>query len=138
MKIQEEWSVNEGDNNGKPIFVRVNNWCSTIISKRVFVYRLGIAIKFKEKQMNGLLHRDEVGIFNLIEDDIFEIFQNKNFGVVSLIVTTNNMREFVLYLTSNNKVEEKILVLKKKYKEYEFQFYLEEDANWKLYNEFLL
>ena len=136
IKIIDQWSVLQGENNGNPTIIRLNTGVKKIVGHPSYSYRIGIAIPLKNPQENGLPSPEENLDFYKIEDEIFNLFQNNNEAFVCVIITTNGMKEFVIYSTTDQDIETKIDSLKSKFSEYDFQNYVQKDKNWDTYKEF--
>lgn len=136
IKITEQWSVLQGENNDNPMFIRLNTGVKKIVGHPSYPYRIGIAIPLKNPQEDGFPRSEENLDFNQIEDEIFNLFQNNNEAFVCAIITTSGMKEFMIYSTTDQNIEIKIYLLKSKFSEYDFQYYVQKDINWDMYKEF--
>jgi len=137
FQIKEEWTLLHGEHNNKPMIVRFNTGCKVIMGSKNYSYRMGIAISFIKAQKDGLPNKEEKENLDLIENDIFEIFQEDNFSIVSVIITTNNMMEFMIYISDESSAEGRINMIGSKYPEYKFQCYINKDRDWDGYKGFL-
>lgn len=129
----ETWSVYQGDLNGKPLLVRVNTGVGQDVYGARYKFRTGIAIPFKHPQKGAFPTPEENGHIDKIEDVIFELFRKDHRGLVCAVITTNEMKEFMVYCETSN-VDDVVHELKNKFHEYDFQSYLVKDENWDGYN----
>jgi hypothetical protein len=97
---------------------------------------LGIAIPLNESDKDGLPTQKEQENLNTIEDSLFSSVEVENHTIVALIITTNGMREFVLYSESVDKAKKIASNLKSMVNTHEIQSYTEEDSSWSTYNQF--
>jgi len=79
-------------------------------------------------------NKDETQILNRIEDLIFDYFDAKHTGVPCLVLTTQGMREFISYLTTDD-VDELIESLSLHFPKYDIQHYVEQDEKWEVYKQ---
>ena len=130
MKNQEneKWSVAEGEYDGMPLVIRLKTTLDKEITEGKYNYRVGIAIPLLHPTKNGLPTKEENDILLLMEDDI-EALLLQNRGVLSSVVTTGNMKEFMMYVESDN-IENLIGALKEKNPGYQIQYYVKEDGEW--------
>lgn len=130
------WQVSRGEHQDKPLLVRINTWAKELVGHPELPFRIGIAVPFLHPQADGLPTGEENFDFNEIEDAIFDIFQKNNMAIVCVTITTNGMREFLIY-SSVDQIEDQINQLKSKFSKYNFQHYISEDKKWDGYNEWL-
>ncbi|MBI5203319.1 MAG: DUF695 domain-containing protein [Nitrospirae bacterium] len=131
------WNVLQGDMNGKPIFIRVDTQWKESSRKTQYPYRIGIAIPLNNPNNDGLPSNDEMNILNSIEDLIDKELIQEGKTILTLIITTNSMREFVLYTNIPKVIQSKYNVLKNKVKTHEVQMIIENDPKWEVYKSFL-
>lgn len=135
-EIPDSWTVKDGTYEDKPIIVKKNSGLDMIQGREFYKVRTGIAFKLKSAENSGMPDQDENFAFYDLEDVIFEIFQRDNNAIVSLIITTNGIREFVIYSRSNEWSEECYQLLKRKGFDYNFTTYNEQDPEWSVFEEY--
>ena len=128
----ETWSVYQGEINGKPLLMRINTGAGQNGYGTTYKFRAGIAIPFKHPQAAEFPTSEENGHFNQIEDSIFELFRKNRRGLVCAVITTNEMKEFMVYCETSN-VDDVVYELKNKFHEHDFQSYIIKDENWEGY-----
>jgi hypothetical protein len=126
----------EGDNEGKPMVVRRNDSAGEYAGHRELPFRLGVAIPFVPPDENGFPAPDETWELDEIEDALVDERQEKQTGVLTLVITTSGMREFVSYVRSAKDADAAVQTAAAAGEEHEVQYYVEEDPEWKLYAEF--
>ena len=132
MKSEENWSIFSGTDNGKKIIIRYNKGLGEKYEygDPKHPFRAGIAIPFQNPDSTGLPSPDENQVFSNIEDSIFEKVQDQKRGVIAAIITTNGMREFMMYIKTANELNAPLAELQKKYPSYKFTNYVTEDLGW--------
>jgi hypothetical protein len=136
IEIPDSWNVYQGEYSGKPLLVRANIGLIDFSAKNKYPVRLGIAIPLNESDKDGLPTQKEQENLNTIEDSLFSSVEVENHTIVALIITTNGMREFVLYSESVDKAKKIASNLKSMVNTHEIQSYTEEDSSWSTYNQF--
>ncbi|HYH75616.1 MAG TPA: DUF695 domain-containing protein [Candidatus Saccharimonadales bacterium] len=131
---QEAWTVSEGKYDGHRITVRKNVGARSLCGDAAYPFRLGIAIPFLDPQKDGMPLKGENEIYNRIEDLICDYFEPHNSGVLCLVLTTQGMKEFILY-TNTDKLVDLIGSLKIHFSEYDIQHYVEQDTEWEVYGQ---
>jgi hypothetical protein len=133
---ESKWSIIQGQQNGKPIFVRRNDSAKQILSNQEFIYRIGFTIPLLKPNDVGLPSNEEMDSLNQIEDELTGQFEKEKNSIHVLAITTDGMREFVYY-TKDTKIVEKIINdVRSKFPSHEIQYYIEEDRKWSVYKQF--
>jgi len=136
MESTKNWKILQGEMSGKPIFVRIDAGWDTV-SQAKYSYRMGIAIPLKKPKSSGLPTNEEMNALNSIEDLIDQELTRKDITVLTIIITTNSMREFVLYTNDPNGAQNKFSAIKNKVKTHELQMITEKDPGWEVYKSYL-
>lgn len=136
-KIKDEWSVGEGEHEGHRLIARVNVGVRQIVGDGQYPFRAGIAIPFRSPQHDGMPGEEENQLFNRIEDTIYDYFSSKRSGMLCLIITTQGMKEFIAYSTSDD-IAELIESLSQAFPAYNFQHYIERDEDWSVYQDWAM
>ncbi|MCT4598149.1 MAG: DUF695 domain-containing protein [Vallitalea sp.] len=130
------WSVSTAKLEGKPMVVRKNNWCNSIMNKAEYNYCNGIAFKYIDFDENGFPTGNESEYINKLEDDLFKICEINNVSKVAVIITFNGVREYVIYSKTEDLVQSIVPELKSRYSRYEITSYTEKDVNWFAFSEY--
>lgn len=131
-----EWSVEQSELNGKPIFLRSNVGFKLFKDKNNFPYRIGFAFPLLNPKINGLPTDSEMNQLNEIEDLLDKRLVKKKSALLTLVITTVGMREFVFYSNQPDTIKKQIDSIKRSIMKHELQFYIEKDKNWSVYKEF--
>ena len=133
---KSKWSILQGQDNEKPIFVRRNDSAKQLSSNSEFDYRVGVAIPLLAPNKFGLPSNDEMESLNKIESELsIQLEKGKN-SLLVLSITTNGMREFVFYTRDSRMIEKIINDVRNKFSSHEIQFYIEKDKDWSVYKQF--
>lgn len=130
--IKDEWLVGEGEHEGHRLIARVNRGAQQIVGDGQYFFRVGIAVPFTSPQHDGMPNEKELQSLARIEDMIYDYFNAKHIGVLCIILTTQGMREFITYSASDN-VAQLIEHLSQTFPAYDFQYYVEQDKDWSVY-----
>jgi hypothetical protein len=135
--IKDQWSVLQGSNEDNPMIIRLNTGVKSIVGQAPYVYRIGIAVPLLQPQENKMPSPKENLDFNNIEDEIYNLFEKNNEAYVCAIITTNGMKEYLIYSSTDLNINKNIEILKSKFSKYEFQNYVQKDSNWDVYKSLL-
>jgi hypothetical protein len=130
------WSILNGEQNGKPMFIRRNDSAKQLATHPEYSYRVGIAIPLHEPNEIGLPTSDEFESLSIIEDKLLGTLESNQDSLQVLSITTNGMREFVYYTRNPEAAQLAISKINSEIPNYEFQYYIDEDKKWKLYKQY--
>jgi hypothetical protein len=131
-----DWAMLEGENDGQPMLVRRNESVEQFAGHHELPFRLGLAVPFLEPDENGFPSPDETGDLDDIEDGLVAYLQDEQVGVLTMVITTAGMREFVSYIRSAEVGEAAVQAAAAAGNDHEIQYYVEEDPEWELYSQF--
>jgi hypothetical protein len=129
---KDEWLIAEGFFEDERLFLRTNPGLATKTNKQRYPFKIGIAIPFRSPRDDGLLDNDESLRFNRIEDTILDRFKANDVGMLCMVITTQGMREFVIYSKTSD-ISDLIENTALLFPEYEFQHIIEEDKEWNVF-----
>jgi hypothetical protein len=131
------WQVTQGQYDGKPLVVRLNVAVDRFRAHPDLGYQVGVAIPFTAPDERGLPQGEELEELNRIEDHIFATLQIACRSVVAAVITTNGMREFVLYAHDPAEIEAKHGLLKTLVEsQHEVQLMIQPDPTWRVFAQF--
>jgi len=128
-KTNDDWIIAEGLHEGQRLVVRMNIGARPLIDSERYPYKVGIAIPFKSPLSDGMPNEVEIQRYARIEDTIVNRFEVDHAGVPCIVITTQGMREFVVYSKTDN-VSDIIEDASLHFPEYDFQHIVEYDKNW--------
>jgi hypothetical protein len=134
LPAEDQWSLGQGQHDGKPMFVRINSSAKEYIGHPDLPFRLGIAVPLHEPRPDGLPDQTETQQLIEIEDRLFEAIGIE--GRVVLIITTSGMREFVSYVRTGEGAQKIAQSLQTAVTTHDLQHYIEQDRKWSLYQQF--
>ena len=133
-EIKDEWRVGEGKYEGHRLILRQNVGARPAMGDARYSFRVGIAIPFQSPQKDGMPGEDELRLMERIEDLIYDYFDAKHMGVLCLVITTQGMREFITYSTTDD-VADLIGSLLMHFPAYDIQHDVEQDKEWDAYKQ---
>lgn len=136
IDIGNEWSIYQGKlSNGYPIIVRKNTWFET---KENLLWKksAGIAFYVLENTENGLPTSSENEKLYILEDKLFKIFEEDKNSAVTLIITAEGVREFILYTKNEELFKNDFESLQILFPDYQLTYFINDDPGWTIYNEY--
>jgi hypothetical protein len=131
-----EWAMLEGESDGRPMIVRRNGTPAEYAGHSELPFRLGVAMPFIRPDENGFPDADETAAANDIEDALVDYLEESQAGVLTLVITTSGMREYVCYVRSTEEAEAAVQAAATGGNEHDVQYYVEEDPEWEIYAQF--
>lgn len=136
-QIPDEWELKKGDLNGALLIIRKNIGYQKIKNElEDYKFRTGIAFQFKNPSQSGMPSTDEMNQLNELENRITQIYEKSNKALITICLTTNGFREYVIYSKSKDWTEKCFKKLQKQNYGYVLTTYTEVDPEWIKYNEF--
>jgi len=135
MFCDGKWSVHQGQYDGKPIVVRINEALLPYVGKTDYTMRIGFAIPLKQPNEDGLPNQDENKIIEEIEDKITQIITKNKTAIEAMAITMGTFKEFVFYSKPDFNIKNAHETLKKEIISHDVQCYASMDDNWATYTE---
>ena len=133
-KVKDAWNIAEGMYGGHRIIVRQNVGARPIAGNGHYPFRAGIAIPFRSPQKDGTPSKYDITILERIEDLIYDYFDTGHTGVLCLVLTTQGMREFIVYSTTDD-IADLTGSLSQHFRQYDIQHYAEPDKDWDVFKQ---
>lgn len=92
---QDSWTLSEGTYDGKRLIVRRRVDLGSLPESANHAIKVGMAVPFRNPQPDGMPSTQELAELEAIEDRLIAEMADR--AVLVLVLTTNNMREFVAY-----------------------------------------
>lgn len=127
------WTVATGDSDGKPLFVRLNTGAAAVAGHSALGHRVGVAVLLQAPDPSGLPSAQESATLAQIEDALEGALRVGHEAILVLVLTTDGMREFVLYSAAPQNLEAAISSVRAQFPSYAIQFYVEPDGEWDAY-----
>lgn len=137
LPTEGEWTILEGAHEGKPILVRLNTSLAPFKGHPELAHQVAIAVPFKDRRDDGFLMDEEYPAINAIEDHVLDLFEIPGKSVLAVVITTNGMREFVLYTSLPEGTQALHRALEARVDSgHEVQVLLQPDPEWQVYDSF--
>lgn len=81
--IESSWVLYQGQNDGKPMFVRRNDSAKQLKAKSNFNFIIGIAIPLVNPSADGFPQGDEAVLFGQIEDELISQLEKDHTAIVT-------------------------------------------------------
>jgi hypothetical protein len=125
IDIADEWSMFQGEYEGKSLIARVRTSAKDLIGHPSYTHQVGIAVPLNNPDQNGFPSGEESKQLN------------NNESLLVGIISTGGMREFVLYTTNPDEVQRKFGELKKETFTHALQLMIQPDKGWNVYRSFV-
>jgi hypothetical protein len=135
-RVKDAWIVAKGQYDGHDIIVRWNDGLKKVVGSGDYLYRLGLAVPFKKPRADGFPGQKEFDLLGKIEDRIVEYYVANNQGVLSVAITTNGMKEFLIY-SKQFDMSQLVEMLYLSFPSHEIQHYAQLDIEWDGYKEWV-
>jgi hypothetical protein len=136
LPAEDEWSVGQGEHDGKPMIVRKNTSAGSYARHPELPFRLGVAIPLRDPDPRGFPTNAEAETLNEIEDRLCSALGAN--GRLVVVISTNGMREFISYARSAEIAERAVAQVRAGTKTHEVQHYVEPDPKWQVYDQFAM
>lgn len=136
LSIPDSWSISTGTYDGKQLFTRFNTALLSFEGRPLYPKQLGIAVPLNRQTTDGLPDPDESTELYELEEVIRSRLTASNESLLTGVITTSNMREFVLYTCDPPAALWKVQQLKKETTHHEIQFVFKDDPEWEIFKAF--
>jgi hypothetical protein len=130
------WSVLEGQYDERPMFVRLNSGARAVAKSVELAHRIGIAVPLLSPSDDGLPTSSEGAVLASIEDALCESLRAGTEVVLTVVITTSGMREFVFYCAMPTHVSPAVASVRQQFPSYEIQLVEESDPDWIVFDQF--
>lgn len=132
------WTIVQGDYDGRPIVLRINDGAASLAGSVHYRYQVGVAIPFIAPREDGLPTNDEAERLNVIEDLLCPCMTDNRDGILTVVVTTSGMREFVFYSRNVDQVKDAFEHVRSLVESHELQLLIQDDPDWSVYRQLVL
>ena len=128
----DSWSIAEGKHEGNTMFLRYRKEAKEMAGHPDLPFQIGVAIPLLHPNEQKLPTNEEMEQLNSIEDDLVQTLKKDQSVFDVLVITTNNMREFVFYAKEwkPEYYENQVKEVEKRHREHLLQFIMQEDKKW--------
>lgn len=124
------WAVATGAIDSHPAIVSYNADAEKLCGHPDYKHQVGIAVPLNSPDKNGFPSKEEGVELGEIEDQIVSELQAGNESLLVGRLTTDGMREFVLYTSNPEGVKSKLEKLQHDVKSHELQLMIQGDPKW--------
>jgi uncharacterized protein DUF695 len=127
------WTVAMGEDDGRPMIVRINAGAASHAGDAGFRHRVGVTMPFEVSNPLGLPGPDQSAALDALEDELVPALTAQGTATLVLSITASGKREFVFYTSSPDVVVSQLGALSTKG---DLQHIIEEDPAWDFYKQF--
>lgn len=127
----DEWAVAEGEMDDAPVVVRFNKSIAAAAGHPEYSIQIGVALPLRNPDPGRLPSPEEAEELNAIEDALDRLVGDK--AVLVAVVTTSEMREFVLYTGSGDWIAQFDADLQAAVGDHAVQVMAQTDSQWNVY-----
>jgi hypothetical protein len=102
-------------------------------SDQVHIHQVGIAVPFRSPRPDGFPSQGDLVGVNAIEDRLDALFKAADGHLFAMVITTNGMREFVLYTKDAVAARAQFNLLRSSTTTHDIQLSIQADPEWKVY-----
>jgi hypothetical protein len=134
--IPKSWSVAEGTHEGKAVVTRFNLALRPVAGCGEFPDRIGIIAPLHNANDRGFPNRAEIKQLDAIEELIEQRMSSGNESLLAGVVTSNGLREFVIYTSNLESAKAKAEAVTREIATHELQVIVRNDPQWRVYRTF--
>lgn len=129
------WAVYEGKHGDKPLIARFDTAFKNARLRGARNVQIGVAVPFRNRTPNGLPDAEDALALRRIEEAIQRLAADR--AVLVGVITTSNMREFVLYSATHDWLPAFHQELRSVGRPYDVQMMGKMDPEWRTYGQFV-
>ena len=134
--IPKSWTVAEGKHEGKAVATRFNVALRPIAGRTEFPDRLGIIAPLRDVNDRGFPNRAEIKQLDAIEELIEKRMSGGNESLLAGVVTSNGIREFVIYTSNLDAAKTKADAVVREVTTHALHVIVRNDPEWRVYRTF--
>ena len=134
--IPKSWAVAEGKHEGKAVATRFNVALRPIAGRAEFPDRLGIIAPLRDVNDRGFPNRAEIRQLDAIEELIEKRMSGGNESLLAGVVTSNGIREFVIYTSNLDAAKSKADAVVREVTTHALHVIVRNDPEWRVYRTF--
>ena len=131
--VEESWSILRGENNGQPMFVRLNTGARGVAGSAAYGIRVGVALPLRNPRPDGLPDQVESEQLQSIEDALIAASNER--AILVAVITTSGMREFVFYTGTGEWIPDFHQRMMCSTSSHEVQCMAQHDPDWTVYHQ---
>jgi len=136
-EYEESWTVKQGTYDGAPILIRIQSGLKKAVGHPEYPFQMGVAVPLLKPSETGMPDRDEISLLDPIEDRLVEVLGSQG-AVLTAVVTTGKMREFVFYAREwkPEELDQMVKQVEAEVGSHRIQFIMRHDPDWAVYDSF--
>jgi Family of unknown function (DUF695) len=115
------------------MIIRTNIGYRNFKSVPGYEHQVGIAVPLINPEVTGLPGAAELAVLDGVEDTICSSLEEQAESLLVAVITTGGMREFFFYTRQPERVQERVVELRKRITSHEIQSIIQSDRDWKIY-----
>jgi hypothetical protein len=135
VDLPDEWVLAEGEYDDKPIVTRFNEAAKVLVGSPAYTIQIGVAVPFNAPNDAGMPNDEEMDQLEAFEEVLIEHAAPR--ALLVGVITTDGMREFVLYTGSHDWIESFHKDLQAALTTHDLQVMAQKDADWSTYRQFV-
>jgi hypothetical protein len=137
MPTEDSWSVDTGEDDGKPLIFRIRNKPPSFAQKKTFPHLLAVSWQYESPNEQGMPSQDVAEHMSQLEDLLEPAFEGARQAFLSVIVTGNGVREWQWYARTCEEVMELVNETLGQLEPFPVEFSFQDDPEWEGYTRFL-
>lgn len=129
------WVVAHRRAPGRPMYLRCNQSARALIDERRWTVCVSVGIPLRDADHDGLPRGVEAADLLTIEEVLLRHLEDTRRGILVLTISTSGMREFVFYAADSDWAQRALDRAREEISTHEVQSYVEQDPEWRRYQE---
>jgi hypothetical protein len=132
----DEWAVLRGNYEGRPMLVRVNVALRALAGHPDYGTQIGVDVPLNSPRDDGFPTPEEDQQLGAIQDRLQQELEATKRAVLTAVITTSGMREFVFYAATREWIEEWAPRFDHAVDSHTVQVIAQSDPDWSVYWQF--
>jgi Family of unknown function (DUF695) len=137
MSSDDRWSMATGEDNGKPLILRIRNQAPAFATKGAFPHLLAVSWQYDSPNNQGMPSAEEAQRMSHLEDLLKAGLEDVRQAFLTVVVTGNGVREWQWYAADPDKVMAQVNKMLGRLEPFPVQFCFENDPEWEGYSRLL-
>lgn len=137
MSSDDQWSVATGEDNGKPLIIRIRNQPPAFATKSAFPHLLAVSWQFESPNDQGMPSPEDAQRMTELEEWLEAGLEGVRQAFLTVIVTGNGVREWQWYARDPETIMELVNETLGHLEPFPVEFSFQDDPEWEGYSRFL-
>jgi hypothetical protein len=137
MASEDTWRMATGEDDGKPLVIRIRERPPSFVRKKAFAYMLALCWKYTSRNRRGMPSPKTLERMEQLEDLLMPAFEGARQAFLTVVVTGNGVREWQWYARTP---EDTMLLVNETLgplEPFPVAFNFQADPDWDAYTRFL-